>query len=116
MDKYSINRWNYSDTLPDTGILIIRHGPRVGSDIPLADAYLTEDGRVRCRKFGMMWNGRPPSMILVSPIPRCKETGKIIMDSAGWNIDIKDEPLLGDPGPFVIDTEQANFKLSLKLR
>lgn len=105
MKDYKISRWDYGDDLPDHGILIIRHGPREGDHAPTANASLTMEGRIKCNEFGMMWNRSPPSSILVSSIPRCRETGEIIRKAAGWDIDIIECPHLGNPGPFMIDTE-----------
>lgn len=105
MNDYTISRWDYGDDLTDHGILIIRHGPREGNHAPPTNASLTKEGKIKCNKFGMKWDRYPPSAILVSSIPRCRKTGEIIREAAGWDVDIIENPQLGDPGPFVINPE-----------
>lgn len=100
---YTISRWSYGDSIPSSGILLIRHGPREGGNNPLHDAELTQEGRGKCLEFGNNWTGPPPSILLVSTVPRCVETGTLIRMGACWEIELDGRTILGNPGPFVKD-------------
>lgn len=107
MIPYTISRWNNSDPIPTRGILLIRHGPREGGGNPSLVAELTLEGKRKCREFGTNWTVSPPSNILVSSVPRCVDTGLLIREAAGWEVEVEEYPLLGNPGPFVIDPESV---------
>jgi broad specificity phosphatase PhoE len=89
--------------------LLIRHATRdfipVGSqgiDIPL-----TEQGILLAERLGFQLKRRI-RCIKSSPSGRCIETGRAIAKGAGIQCDIILEPLLGEPGVFVIDVEKAS--------
>lgn len=88
--------------------LIMRHSIRYsippgsqGVNVPL-----TPLGIQLAEKWGEQLN-RPIGHIASSPIGRCIDTGKAIARGAGINCDIIVEPLLGEPGAFVVDVEEA---------
>jgi hypothetical protein len=82
-----------------------RHGPREGGSFPSKTTSLSEDGRFASLNFGTQWDGPEPNCIVVSPVPRCCETGKLIKKGANWEINVYESNMLGDHGPFVVDPE-----------
>lgn len=114
MNRYVIGRWEKGDSLPRSGILVIRHGPREGGSFPSSDVRLTNRGRVECIDFGERWDSTPPLKILTSGIPRCIETATLIRQGAGWDVDVEVFPLLGSPGPFVTDMETVHLLMEME--
>jgi len=105
MHEYKITRWDVNDKIPKKGILLIRHGPREGGSFPSRTTSLSEDGRLTGLNFGKQWDGPEPNCIVVSPVPRCCETGELIKKGANWEINVYESNMLGDHGPFVVDLE-----------
>ena len=103
MSEYKITRWDVNDRIPKEGILLIRHGPREGGSFPTKTIPLSEEGRLASLNFGKEWDVHKPNCIVVSPVPRCGETGKLIKKGANWEISIYKSNMLGDDGPFVLD-------------
>lgn len=88
--------------------MIIRHSIRypIPSGSQGVNVPLTPFGVQLAEKLGRQLN-RPVGLIASSPIGRCIETGKAIARGAGIDRDIIIEPLLGEPGAFVVDVEKA---------
>lgn len=88
--------------------LLLRHAERP----PLApgehgtDLALTAHGR-RCAELLGATLGPRILSISTSPVRRCRETADAIRRSANLDLDIIADPLLGDPGIFVVDPALA---------
>ncbi len=55
----------------------------------------------------MLRNIRPEVGVITSPVPRCVETAKAILRGGGFGREAALDWRLGDPGPFVVDTETS---------
>ncbi len=89
--------------------MVIRHAERediapgtFGNDVPL-----TQRGRHSAHRLGEGLSRRTASMVKSSPLPRCIQTAQAVIAGAGWATDALPDPLLGDPGPFVVDPVAA---------
>ena len=97
--------------------LVIRHAERegiptgeFGVDVPLTVAGITEAERLgeALRSF------REHFTVVSSPVPRCVQTGEAILRGADCPGGVALDRRLGDPGPFVVDTD-AGGPLFLEL-
>ena len=100
-------RWSPGLSLPDSGVLLIRHGPRPDDENPPLSAGLTDEGRRACVRLGTDIKSYRPSSILSSPFARCVDSGTCIVNGAGWELAVHPSCLLGDPGPFVMPEQIA---------
>lgn len=90
--------------------LVLRHAER--EDIPPGtfgvDVPLTARGVASAERLGEMLSGRRPRVkVTSSPVARCADTAKAILRGGGWQEDVALDRRLGDPGPFVVDTETS---------
>ena len=88
--------------------LILRHAER--EDIPPGtfgtDVSLTACGIASAERLGAMLFGiRPQMTVTASPVPRCESTARAILRGGGLSEDLALDWRLGDPGPFVVDSE-----------
>ena len=88
--------------------LILRHAER--GDIPLGtfgeDVPLATRGVASAEKLGAVLSSiRPRVRATASPVPRCESTAKAILRGGGWPEEVALDWRLGEPGPFVVDTE-----------
>ena len=102
LSETNINRWSPVDTVPENGILLIRHGPRVPGPFPHKDVPLTEEGVELTKKMGHGWDGPEPCCILTSTVPRNRQTAEVLAMAADWDIPVYDNTMLGNHGPFVV--------------
>lgn len=90
--------------------LILRHAER--EDIPLGsfgvDVSLTAQGISSAERLGaMLRNIRPEVGVITSAVPRCVQTAEAIIRGGGFDREAALDWRLGDPGPFVVDTETS---------
>lgn len=90
--------------------LIIRHAER--EDIPPGtfgvDVSLTTHGVASAERFGATLTSlRPGFEVTTSPVPRCVHTAEAILRGGGFDREAALDWRLGDPGPFVVDTETS---------
>ena len=88
--------------------LILRHAER--EEIPPetfgVDVPLTRYGVASAERLGAMLSGaRPVFELITSPLPRCVQTAEAILSGSGRERGAARDWRLGDPGPFVINTE-----------
>ena len=89
-------------------VLILRHAEReaippgtFGVDVPLT-AYGVASAEIL---GAMLSDMRPQVRATASPVPRCESTAMAILRGGGWSREVVLDWRLGDPGPFVLDTE-----------
>ena len=89
--------------------MVIRHAERediapgtFGHDVPL-----TQRGRHAAHRLGTGLSCRTVGIMNTSPLPRCIQTAQAVIAGAGWATEALPDPLLGDPGPFVVDPDAA---------
>mgnify|MGYP001204219113 FL=1 len=105
MHEYNtLHPWRPEDGLPTEGILMLRHGPRGGGELPSMDEPLTDDGIEATKCVGRRWVNRMEPVVVSSPVDRCLHTSQLLVEAAGWDIEILETKILGDPGPFVVDS------------
>lgn len=113
---------NVADTLPQLPpwsagigmVVFVRHGERedvASHEFPRHDAPLTEAGRRAARGLGELVGTRLGSL-RSSPVPRCLETAKGLLDGSGADTAIAEDRLLGDPGAIVTDATLAMQSLT----
>ena len=106
MHEYNtLHPWRPGDGLPTEGILMLRHGPRGGGDLPSMDEPLTDDGIEAAKCVGRRWMNQTEPIFVSSPVNRCLHTSQLLAEAAGWDIEILETEILGDPGPFVVDSK-----------
>mgnify|MGYP001457919984 CR=1 FL=1 len=106
MHEYNtLHPWRPEDGLPTEGILMLRHGPRGGGDLPSMGEPLTDDGIEATKCVGRRWVNRMEPVVVSSPVERCLHTSQLLVEAAGWDIEILETKILGDPGPFVVDSD-----------
>ena len=106
MSDYDIlHPWHPSDGFPAQGILMLRHGPRGGGDLPSMNEPLTDDGAEATEFVGRGWMKRAAPVVVSSPVHRCLQTSQLLVEAAGWDVEIIQSGILGNPGPFVIDSD-----------
>ncbi len=102
---------------PAHAALIIRHAEREG--IPTGefgvDIPLTARGVAEAERLGgaLICAGKELTVVS-SPVPRCVQTGEAILRGADCPGGVALDRRLGDPGPFVVDTD-AGGPLFLEL-
>lgn len=99
------------DAIPNDGLLLIRHGPKKKRIHPLEQTPLSENGIEQVLQFAEAWDGPIPSRVFTSPIDRCVHTASIIIETNHWKQGLQESRLLGDPGPFVIDSKVVSRQL-----
>ena len=90
--------------------LVIRHAER--EEIPAetfgVDVPLTRYGAASAERLGAtLASLRPVFEVTTSPVPRCVQTAEAILRGGGQEGTAAPDWRLGDPGPFVIDTERS---------
>ena len=104
----SMERWLTAIPLDRPVALLIRHSAR--DDLPPGDAGnavpINEAGVKLGQLLGHALRGRLRTLH-TSPLPRCIQTAEVIRSSAGVEFQIVADPLLGDPGAFVLDGRKA---------
>ena len=109
---FQVEPWfNESSLPPETGILLIRHGPRTSPDIPPLSAMLTLEGIKKCSNLGLRIRNHQPDVIYSSPVKRCLDTAFKILNSANWACKIIELESLGHLGPFVIEKHSKDVRL-----
>ncbi len=90
--------------------LLLRHSVR--DELPPGNAGnslpITADGIHLAQELGGLIGDRLRSLH-TSPLTRCVQTAEALNDGAGTNLSIVHDRLLGDPGVFVIDGQQAQL-------
>ncbi len=95
----------------DTDVaLVLRHAER--EEIPSGtfgvDVPLTAVGVESAERLGSALSEiRPPVGVTSSPVPRCVQTAAAILRGGGFEKEAAVDWRLGDPGPFVVDTETS---------
>jgi len=90
--------------VPAAGVLLIRHGPREPGPFPRHDVPLTGEGVELTRKLGREWKEPVPTCVLTSPVLRNRQTADLVVAAAGWECPVLESNMLGNNGPFVVDT------------
>lgn len=106
-----VNQFTVGDAIPNGGLLLIRHGPKKQRIHPLEQTTLSEDGIREVLEFAEAWDGPTPSSVFTSPIDRCVQTASIIIQTNHWKQTVQESRLLGDPGPFVVDSKVVSRQL-----
>jgi len=104
-EEYALHSWRPDDGLPTQGVLMLRHGPRMGGDLPSMEEPLTDDGIEVTKCVGRRWFNQAEPVVVSSPVHRCIHTCQLLVEAAGWDVDIIETKILGDPGPFVVDSD-----------
>ena len=99
------------DTIPNDGLLLIRHGPKKKRIHPLEQTPLSGNGIKQVQQFADAWDGPVPGRVFTRPINRCVQTASIIIQTNHWMQAVQESRLLGDPGPFVIDSKVVSRQL-----
>ncbi len=97
-------------------VAFVRHGERepVPPDkYPPYDSPLTDNGRCEAVAFGRALGDRL-GLIRSSPVPRCMDTARAILNGAGRANAPMQDRLLGDPGVFVTDPDLAMSELTAR--
>lgn len=98
-------------------IIIMRHAERhpISDPAQHRHAMLTEKGRESSLELGAWLREEEilPSSCLTSPVQRCWETAKLILEGASLELDIKTIPHLGSITPFIQDVEMAEMTFRL---
>lgn len=89
-------------------VVLMRHAARepVLTGLPDAELPLTEHGRLTARALGAMLAPHLRS-IRSSPVRRCRETAAELLTGAGLALPCPNDTLLGEPGVFIRDSNQA---------
>lgn len=98
-----------ADTPPDRSVvLLLRHSVRgplppgqPGNEVPLLP-----EGRSLARELGALL-GRRLRTLRTSPVPRCVQTADELRLGAGVDTPVVDDPMLGDPGAYVLEGATA---------
>ena len=106
-----VSQFTVGDSIPNKGLLLLRHGPKKKRNHPLEQTNLSEDGIRKVLQFADMWDGPVPCRVFTSPIDRCVQTASIIIQTNHWKQAVHESRLLGDPGPFVIDSKVVSRQL-----
>ena len=110
--QYQIRFYSPGDSIPLSGILLIRHGPREASIDALDSTPLSEFGVAKVEEFAREWLSATPAVIISSPVGRCIRTAEIIRDLKGWELDVIRNRILGAHGPFVVNSKLVSNQLS----
>ena len=111
--KINSRPWSQGDSVPQSGLLLLRHAHRQSDPDPQIDADFTisERGIKESQNLGSAWEGAAPSHVLSSPEPRCQETSNALVDSAGWKLKVRTLKVLSGY-PFICDWEKWKGHLS----
>ena len=89
--------------------LVIRHAKR--EEIPEGtfghNVNLTAQGLQAAEQLGAALSEKRTINVVSSPVPRCMQTAKGILDGAGSSVEVITDRSLGDPGAFIVDREIA---------
>ena len=90
--------------------LVLRHAER--EDIPPGtfgvDVPLTAYGVASAERLGaVLSDTRPRFRVITSPVPRCESTAQAILRGGALPEETTQDWRLGDPGPFVSDSEAS---------
>ena len=107
----NVSQFIFGDAIPNEGLLFIRHGPKKKRIHPLEQTTLSEDGIRQVLQFAEAWDGPIPCRVFTSPIDRCVQTASIIIQTNHWKQALHESRLLGDPGPFVLDSKVVSRQL-----
>ena len=90
-------------------IILLRHSHR--HEIPTGsfgdEAVLTDEGRKAAENLGKKLGKVQWGEVHSSPLVRCLETALHFLKGAGQNIPVQLSTLLGNPGPFVSNPDEA---------
>lgn len=104
----SMARWLTAIPLDRPIALLLRHSVR--DDLPPGDAGnavpINDAGVQLGQLLGHALRGRLRTLH-ASPLPRCIQTAEMLCAGAGVEVPIVPDPLLGDPGVFVLDGRKA---------
>jgi len=92
--------------------LVIRHSERFGGEIAAHGDPLTPHGRDMARELGSRLRGLD-LRLYASSIQRCVDTARLIGEGAGSDAEVVKAPLLGIPGPYVVDEEEVDKSLAV---
>lgn len=89
----------------EPGCLLIRHAARhaIAAGEVGADVQLTEDGAEAALLAGQRLSGRRIARVVTSPLQRCVDTGRLLVEGAGSQVPPEIDDRLGDGGLFVHD-------------
>jgi len=110
--NFQCSTFSIGDPIPITGILIIRHGPKVTRKHPLESTPLSKDGIMEVKNFANHWKGPIPNRVTSSPIDRCMDTASIINTDLDWNMQIEQNKLLGSHGAYIHNARAVGNQLS----
>ena len=99
--------------------LVLRHAERepFPRDSLGRDVRLTQRGERSTETLGCRLARRPFGLVVSSPLPRCADTAAAIRRGAQRDGPVLFDWRLGEPGPFVVDSEAAaQLFLSLSVR
>jgi broad specificity phosphatase PhoE len=91
-----------------SSVLLIRHAERSGrsTESTSSESTLTEAGIASSIAFGQALEDYSFQKVISSPIPRCVQTGEMIIKGLGMsNIVLETDTVLGDPGCYVLDRQ-----------
>ncbi len=90
-------------------IVILRHAHRfeIGREEFGNDETITLEGKKAAERLGSSLAGIPLGEVHTSPILRCVQTTEELLRGARQKIQINSSTMLGNPGPFVADSEEA---------
>lgn len=104
----SMERWLTAIPLDRPVALLLRHSVR--DDLPPGDAGnavpINDAGVQLGQLLGRTLKGRLKTLH-ASPLPRCIQTAEVLGTGAGAALPIVADPLLGDPGAYVLDGRKA---------
>ena len=92
--------------------LLIRHSERMGAEIATEEDGLTDRGRSMASDLGRSLRPFGPIRMFSSPVGRCMETARLILEGAGVTGDVIVSTNLGGPGVFVIDGDSVMTRLN----
>lgn len=89
--------------------LVVRHAhcqpaqpATLGNEVPISCR-----GAQEARVLGGQLRARHLTALMSSPLPRCMQTARCLAEGAEWDQRLMPNTLLGHPGAFVSDAEQA---------
>lgn len=89
-------------------VALLRHAARgpLPPDDPGAAVPITPEGERAAEALGRVLQGRLRT-VTTSPVLRCVQTSEAVCGGAGVALDVLTSARLGDPGPYVVDSERA---------
>lgn len=104
----SMEHWLTAIPLDRPVALLLRHSVRddlppgdAGNAVPINDAGVQLGQLLGCTLKGRL------KTLHASPLPRCIQTAEVLRTGAGAALPIVADPLLGDPGAYVLDGRKA---------